>query len=688
MEPKTFKEWAIERSKENRNYEHEETSVRYIFKKATETPTEECIIDAIEATIYKKTLEAVEVRIAYIFEDNLLLEVEKSGSRRARWKSVYVEDLLGIDVNDSKETELQNAAKKDLDKRLKKAKEKYNAFLETEKDKNMTEEMLSNTRTELAAEAYVEANKAFWECPMGEIKTFENISEEEQELFHLLLKHLSSPSLFQHLKKDRWEKIGEEERKEIFKAVCGVYDADDKNGKDGADAIESTYEWKRDFASRYKELANLGRIKEKFLHPERFRLVDCLVHLYASIDSIGDCLTENDYKHILDAIKELEYKNGKDGAGAVESTYEWKRDFASRYKELANLGRTEEKLLHPKQLRLVDCLARLYASIDSVGDCLTENDYKHILDAIKEAEYKNGKDGADDIKKTDEWNRDFASRYKELADLERIKEKLLKPKRFRLMDCLAHLYASVESVGDCLAENDYKHISDEMKELEYLLTELECIYAEDLCFALRKEMEDLLEGYNEPENEIVIEDDFRSILEKAEMTNEEGIIAMQNLLMDASEQQRLRDMKNALNAWDTLTKEERRQLGLSINEKYGNAAPALKSVGIARCWESSEYSDIFVLNPRIFLLKERLKKIYSSVAHMEFEVSSDNLEKQREYLEKRALALYKYIKPIEDRENKKAEDMAEEMEKIADVREQKKIQQELRKVFDPRLRND
>lgn len=91
---------------------------------------------------------------------------------------------------------------------------------------------------------------------------------------------------------------------------------------------------------------------------------------------------------------------------------------------------------------------------------------------------------------------------------------------------------------------------------------------------------------------------------------------------------------------------------------------------------------MFFVEPHIFLAKDRIKKMHSSVAHMKFEISSDGQKGQRERLEKKALELYEYIKMIEDRQKEKEDIMikeADQREEKQRIRERKK---ELREAYD------
>lgn len=479
MSKKDFREWAIERSRKRQVYEKVKKDVKEKYEKEMEEVAEEIVIKDTEAKIYKKTLEEVQTRISYIFNDNLSLEVTygfesescpKLQKRpRARWKSLFVDDSLGIGFNQNKEEQLQIKYRKDRERLLKEAQKKCNEFLKTNKAKKMTKEQQFDMAVRLAAEAHVKADQAFFEHPMGEIKSFENISEVEQKLFELLLEHLSGSSLFSQLKKDRWEKISKEKREQIFEALSSLYGTD---------------EWKRDFVYQYKELADLGRIKEKLLHPERFRLGDCLKHLYASLDYVEFCKTEN----------------------------------------------------------------------------------------------------------------------------------------------------------------EYKHIQSEIESLECLVAELEDTYAKEYYHAtFRKELGRIFGVRN----------GTLSATEKERTAVKKKAFAMQKLMDKYMRKKNIRVIKKTLEAWETLTREQRRQLCLILSEKNSDAAPPLRNA--TRCKENQELPVMFFENPRIFLFKDRIKKIYSSVAHMKFEVFSDDSERMRERLEKKALELYKYIKKIEDREKEKEE---------------------------------
>nr|WP_296472516.1 hypothetical protein [uncultured Acetatifactor sp.] len=504
MGKKDFREWAIERSRKLHEYEKVKRAVKDKYEKEEEV-TEEIIIKDTEAKIYKKTLEDVETRISYIFGDNLSLEIayvfeESNAMRRkrprARWKSLFVDDSLGIEHDLDKEEQLEAKNRKDRERLLKEAKKEYIKFCKTEKAKEMTKEQRLDMAFRLAAKAHVKADQAFWEHPRGEIKSFENISEEEQKLFELLLEHLSGSSLFSQLKKDRWEEISKEKREQIFEAVSSICDTD---------------EWKRDFVSRYKKLADLERIEEKLLHPERFRLGDCLKHLYDSVDYVGFCGTENDYKHVQ---------------GGIES-------------------------------------------------------------------------------------------------------------------------------------------------LEYLVAELEDIYAEGYYDLFRKMLEGCLE--------VEIENGTPPATEKEEKA-EEIEIALQDFFDCGARKKRICDMKKTLNAWDALTREQRRKLCLTLSEKGEDVAPPLKDD--CQWKDNQELPNMFFVEPHIFLAKDRIKKMHSSVAHMKFEISSDGQKGQRERLEKKALELYEYIKMIEDRQKEKEDIMikeADQREEKQRIRERKK---ELREAYD------
>lgn len=506
MDKKDFKEWAVERSKKKQVYEKVKKDVEEKYVKGAEEFTEKIIIRDTEIQIYKKTLEEVETRISYIFDDNLSLEVayvfENSCPKlqkraRARWKSLFVDDSLGIEYNEDKRKQLQAKAKRNRKRLLKEAQKRYIEFLKTEKAQKKTKEQRRSKAIRLAAKAYVEADQDFWEHPMGQIKTFVNISKAEQKLFELLLKHLSCPSLFSHLKKDRWEVINKEKRERIFEAVRSVYDTD---------------EWKRDFVSRYKELADLERIKEKLLHPERFRLGDCLKHIYASVDYVESCGTEDVYKHIQ---------------GQIES-------------------------------------------------------------------------------------------------------------------------------------------------LECLVVELEDIYVKEYYAAFRKKLERLLE--------VGSENGTLSVTEKEGMAIDEiRLDTMQDFFDKENRQKQICDMEKTLKAWEALTGEQRGQLCIILSEKYSDVAPPLKDAVQGEA--NQELPNMFFVNPRIILFKDRIKKIYSSVAHMEFEVFSDNSKKPRKSLEKKALELYEYIKMIEDKEKWKEEIENKEADRSEEEAEMKEYEKWLRETY-------
>ena len=270
---------------------------------------------------------------------------------------------------------------------------------------------------------------------------------------------------------------------------------------------------------------------------------------------------------------------------------------------------------------------------------------------------------------TDEWKRDFVSRYKKLADLERIEEKLLHPERFRLGDCLKHLYQSVDYVGFCGTENDYKHDQGEIELLEYLVAELEDIYAEEYYDAFRKMLEGCLE--------VEIENGTPPATEKEE-TAEEIQIALQDFLNREARKKRICGMKKTLNAWDALTREQRRQLCLTLSEKGEDVAPLLRDD--FQWKDDQKLPNMFFVKPRIFLFKDRIKKIYFSVAHMKFELFSDSSKGQRESLEKKAHELYKYIKVIEDRQKEKEDIMIKEADQREEKRRIRKREKELREA--------
>lgn len=512
MSKNDFREWAIKRSRKRQVYEKVKKEVIDKYEKEEEVVTEKRIIQDTETQIYKKTLEDVETRISYIFEDNLSLEVayvfEKSGPKRrrrqrARWKSLFVDDSLAIEYDQNKEVQLQIKDRRNRERIFKEAKKEHTKFLKTEKAKKMTKEQRFDKAIQLAAEAHVEADQALWEHPMGEIKSFENISKAEQKLFELLLKHLSCPSLFSHLKKDRWEKISKEGREQIFEAVRSIYG-------------------------------------------------------------------------------------------------------------------------------------------------------------------------------TDEWKRDFVSRYKELADLERIEEKLLHPERFRLGDCLKHLYASVDCVESCESEDVYKHIQGEIELLEGSVAELEDIYAEEYYATFRKELERL--------HEVESKNGTLSVTEKERMAKDEELPDTMRDFYDREDRQKpICDMEKILNTWDTLTRAQRRQLCLFLSEKYSDVAPPLKDA--FQCGKNQELPNMFFVNPRIFLLKDKIKKIHSSVARMEFEIFSDDSKEQRECFEEKALELYKYIKKIEDREREEEEIEIKEAEQREENREKKEYEKRLREIHGHSPRN-
>lgn len=505
MSKNDFREWAIKRSRERQVYEKVKKDVIDKYEKEEEVVTEKKIIQDTETQIYKKTLEDVETRISYIFEDNLSLEVayvfenscpKRRRRQRARWKSLFVDDSLAIEYDQNKEAQLQIKDRKNKERLLKEAKKEHTKFLKTEKAKKMTKEQRFDKAIQLAAEAYVKCDQDYWEHPMGEIKSFENISKAEQKLFELLLKHLSCPSLFSHLKKDRWEKISKEKREQIFEVVRSIYG-------------------------------------------------------------------------------------------------------------------------------------------------------------------------------TDEWKRDFVSRYKELADLERIEEKLLHPERFRLRDCLEHIYASVNYVEFCETENGYKHIQREIESLEGLVAELEDIYAEEYYAAFRKELERL--------HEVESKNGTLSVTEREGMAKDEiQLDTMQDFFDRENRQKLICDRKKTLNTWEALTRAQRRRLCLILSENYSDVDPMKDAVQ----WGANQKPpDMFFVNPRVFLLEDRIKKIYNSVAHMKFEVFSDSPVRQRERLEKKALELYKYIKKIEDREREKEEIEIKEAEQREENREKKEYEKKLREIY-------
>ena len=204
-----------------------------------------------------------------------------------------------------------------------------------------------------------------------------------------------------------------------------------------------------------------------------------------------------------------------------------------------------------------------------------------------------------------------------------------------------------------------------------MVAELEDIYAEGYYDLFRKMLEGCLE--------VEIENGTPPATEKEEKA-EEIEIALQDFFDCGARKKRICDMKKTLNAWDALTREQRRKLCLTLSEKGEDVAPPLKDD--CQWKDNQELPNMFFVEPHIFLAKDRIKKMHSSVAHMKFEISSDGQKGQRERLEKKALELYEYIKMIEDRQKEKEDIMikeADQREEKQRIRERKK---ELREAYD------